>query len=66
LIEEGLVTLDEGEREAIYQQLNQLLHDDAPWVYMWNPEDIYGIAESISGFEPNGVGYFYAKDLSRE
>jgi peptide/nickel transport system substrate-binding protein len=66
LIEEGLVTLDEGEREAIYQQLNQLLHDDAPWVYMWNAEDIYGIAESVSGFEPNGVGYFYAKDLSRE
>lgn len=66
LIEQGLVTIDPAEREAIYQELNQLLHDDAPWVYMWNPEDIYGIVESLSGFDPNGVGYFYIKDLARE
>ncbi len=66
LIEEGLVTIDVEEREAIYQELNQVLHDDAPWVYMWNPEDIYGIVDSLSGFEPNGVGYFYVKDLARK
>jgi peptide/nickel transport system substrate-binding protein len=66
LIEQGLVTIDPAEREAIYQELNQVLHDDAPWVYMWNPEDIYGVVDTLSGFEPNGVGYFYVKDLARE
>ncbi len=65
LIEQGLSTIDEAERESVYQELNQVLHDDAPWVYMWNPEDIYGIVENLSGFEPNGVGYFYVKDLAR-
>jgi peptide/nickel transport system substrate-binding protein len=66
LIEQASVTLDEGERAALYQQLNQLLRDDAPWVYMWNPEDIYGTVPSLAGFAPNGVGYFYVKDLSRQ
>jgi peptide/nickel transport system substrate-binding protein len=66
LIEQAGSTLDEAEREALYQELNQVLRDDAPWVYMWNPEDIYATADSIAGFEPNGVGYFYVKDLSRQ
>jgi peptide/nickel transport system substrate-binding protein len=66
LIEKASVTLDEAERRAIYEELNQVLHDDAPWVYMWNPIDIYAIDESLTGFEPNGVGYFYVKDLARK
>ena len=65
LMDQASVTLDLEERRAIYQELNQVLHDDAPWVYMWNPEDIYGIVDDVSGFAPNGVGYFYIKDLSR-
>jgi peptide/nickel transport system substrate-binding protein len=66
LIEKAAVTLDEEERRAIYAELNQVLHDDAPWVFMWNPEDIYGAVNSLDGFAPNGVGYFYVKDLSRK
>jgi peptide/nickel transport system substrate-binding protein len=66
LINEASKTLDTAKREALYKQLNRLLHDDAPWVYMWNPEDIYAIRDTIVGFEPNGVGYFYVKDLSRK
>jgi peptide/nickel transport system substrate-binding protein len=66
LIEQALGTLDEGEREAIYQELNQVLHEDAPWVFMWFPEDIYGIVDNLTGFAPTGVGYFYAKDLAFE
>ncbi len=65
LIEEAESTLDDDERRAIYQELNQLLHDDAAWVFMWNPEDIYATGNDIVGFEPDGVGFFYLKDLSR-
>lgn len=66
LIEQASVTLDNDERLALYQQLNQVLHDDAPWVFMWNPEDIYGTVSNLAGFEPTGVGYFYIKELSRQ
>ena len=58
--------LDNAKRLALYQKLNQVLRDDAPWVYMWNPEDIYAIRSNLSGFAPNGVGYFYVKNLSRK
>ena len=66
LIEKVSVTLDEQERLAILAELNQALHDDAPWVFLWNPEDIYGTVNNLAGFAPNGVGYFYIKDLARK
>ena len=66
LIETVSSSLDENERMTALKELQQVLHDDAPWVYMWNPEDIYATSDSIAGFAPDGVGYFYAKDLSRE
>lgn len=65
LIAEAGATLDNDARKAIYQELNQVLHDDAPWVFMWNPEDIYGAVNELTGFAPNSVGYFYVKDLAR-
>lgn len=66
LIDQASVTLDSEERSAIYQELNQVLHDDAPWVFMWNPVDIYGIVDNLDGFAPDGVGFFYIKDLARQ
>jgi peptide/nickel transport system substrate-binding protein len=66
LIETISSSLDEAERMAALAELQRVLHEDAPWVYMWNPEDIYATQDSIAGFAPDGVGYFYAKDLSRE
>ena len=66
LIDTAAVTLDIEERRAIYQELNQALHDDAPWVFMWNPVDIYGTVDNLTGFTPDGVGFFYIKDLARE
>lgn len=65
LITDASSELDTDKRRELYQQLNQVLHDDAPWVYMWNPEDIYAIKDDIQGFSPTGVGFFYIKDLSR-
>lgn len=66
LIDQASVTIDTEERRAIYQELNQALHDDAPWVFMWNPLDIYGTVDNIDGFAPDGVGFFYIKDLARK
>ncbi len=65
LIEEASAELDTDKRLELYRELNQVLHDDAPWVFMWNPEDSYAISDDIHGFAPNGVGYFYIYDLSR-
>jgi peptide/nickel transport system substrate-binding protein len=66
LIDEANVTLDVAKRLALYQKLNKVLRDDAPWVFMWNPEDIYATRSNLAGFTPNGVGYFYVKNLSRK
>lgn len=66
LIDDANATLDDAKRLALYQQLNKVLREDAPWVYMWNPDDIYATRSNLAGFTPNGSGYFLVKSLTRK
>jgi ABC-type transport system substrate-binding protein len=36
LIEEGLVTSDQAERAAIYQEFEQIMFDDQPYLFAWS------------------------------
>jgi peptide/nickel transport system substrate-binding protein len=58
LIEAGRSTVDEEERDAIYAEAVEIVGDDAPWAPLINPQEIYGVAESIENFEPSRVGRF--------
>jgi peptide/nickel transport system substrate-binding protein len=40
--------LDEESRLARYYELMAHLHDDAPWIFMYNQEDIYGVNRSLA------------------
>lgn len=53
LMEEAKATLDEGKREEIYQQINEILCDDCPWIGMFN-SNLYALARTgISGVNIN-------------
>jgi len=52
LIETGRTTLDTAERRRIYGQASRLAHDEAPWLFLWNGMDIYGINKSVADWEP--------------
>ena len=63
LIEMGSRTVDESEREAIYRQCFRLIHDDAPWLFLYNPEDIYGVSEALRDWSPTVDGFIDPRHL---
>ena len=48
LIKEARSTMDPERRMAIYKDLNNLVHQEAPWLFLMQFEDIYGLSKSIS------------------
>jgi peptide/nickel transport system substrate-binding protein len=50
LIQQAASTVDGGQREMIYKQVAQIVHDDPPWLFMYSQEDAYGVASRVSGF----------------
>jgi len=52
LIETGRTTLDTAERRRIYSQASRLAHDEAPWLFLWNGMDIYGVSKAVTDWEP--------------
>jgi len=51
LVDEGRSISDFDERSAIYEEANQILVDDAPYIYMYNKLDIRAYAPYVHGFE---------------
>ncbi len=55
LIQEGRTTVDQDERAAIYARAQEIIWDDAPWVFLYSPNTIAG---QVSGLE----GVYYMPD----
>lgn len=58
LLEEGRRTLDEDSRADLYQQVQQIVMDDAAAIMVANDTTEFGLAENVTGFNDNGIqGY---------
>ncbi len=47
LIDRGRTTVDAEERQAIYSELSHLLAEEAPWVYLHQQVDVYGLSSQL-------------------
>jgi peptide/nickel transport system substrate-binding protein len=63
LIQKGGQTIDRTQREAIYKQVAQMLHDDAPWLYLYAQQDAYGVAKKVTGFVARPDANIWINDL---
>lgn len=54
LIDEAQATPNEQRRKAIYQQAYELLNQDAPWIFLYNPILTWAVGPAAEGFEPTG------------
>ena len=59
LIAQGLATQDLDERAAIYQEIQQLIIDDAPWINLYTSSTFEGAADRVQGFEHYLSGGFF-------
>ncbi len=47
LIEEARTIVDSTKREQLYKQANKILNQDAPWIFLHQQNDIYGVSKRI-------------------
>jgi peptide/nickel transport system substrate-binding protein len=46
-IARAITLVDAKARASAYAELQQLIHDEAPWVFLWQQHDLYGVATSV-------------------
>lgn len=56
LIRPYMETLDQPKRAAIGRRLLRFLHDDAPWVFLYQEPDLYGVRNDVV-WTPNVYDY---------
>ena len=57
LLEKARVTPDGPERKALYFQIQDMLKEQAPWVFLANKKQVYGMQNYLTGFQPSPFGY---------
>ena len=56
LIEQAAATVDVTEREAIYREVYAIVRDDAPWIFLYNPTNYWGVGSRLRGWSPRSDG----------
>lgn len=59
LVEKGAQTFDERERHEIYNQLQQVVYDQAPFIYLYSPLSIVAVRDRIQNFDPTPLETFH-------
>jgi peptide/nickel transport system substrate-binding protein len=57
LLEQGQTTVDEAERRDAYYQVQEILHQDAPWVPIAYSKVPVGMQDQVQGYQPNPTGH---------
>jgi peptide/nickel transport system substrate-binding protein len=53
---------DPEKRLDEYKQAQVLVNRDAPWIFLWLPQDIYGVSARLAGFAPSPDGRLNLRD----
>jgi glutathione transport system substrate-binding protein len=56
LIEDGLKTVDNAKRAQIYGDLQKVLWEDKPWVFLYVPNNVWGTGANVEGAYVLGDG----------
>ena len=59
LCEQGLATSDHAKRVAIYQQIQKLVWQGAPWVFVNSTEQVRAIRTNVHGYQLNPTQMFF-------
>ena len=53
MLDEAAVELDKDKRAAMYNKAEAMVNDDVPCVFLWVPQDIYGVSSRLKGWQPS-------------
>jgi len=57
LLEKARVSVDPVEREVAYLEAQEIIRDDAPWIFLNNSENVDGVRSNVKGFEQHPAGH---------
>ena len=57
LLKQARAENDEAKRKAAYDKAVQIIHDDAPYVFIYHPNNLFGLRANVTGFTyvPDGI-----------
>jgi len=56
LLEAGRLTVDVAERRAMYQQVDQILNRELPYIWLWQRTLVRGVSNRVSGIIESPIG----------
>jgi peptide/nickel transport system substrate-binding protein len=65
LLKLGTTTLDPEKRVKIYHDIQKILLDDAPWVYISHATNLYAIRKNVKNFHPHPTGVTWLQGVSK-
>ncbi|MBZ6078268.1 ABC transporter substrate-binding protein [Microvirga puerhi] len=64
LIDAGAQEIDREKRAAIYRKAAQLMHEEAPVVFLFGGYDFYGVSNKLDGIVPRGDQRFFLQNVT--
>lgn len=57
LLDLGRTSADQDDRLAAYKEAQEIIRDDAPWIFTWIGENVSGIRNNVEGFKQHPAGH---------
>lgn len=64
LLDLGRYTTDQDERVEYYEEAQEIIAEEAPWVFLQTRENVSGVSNRVSGFEHHPTGSYFLKDVT--
>jgi peptide/nickel transport system substrate-binding protein len=52
LLDAAETEIDQEKRRQMYLRAQAIVTDEAPWIFLYLPEDIYGVSRRVEGWRP--------------
>jgi peptide/nickel transport system substrate-binding protein len=56
LLDAANTETDQAKRAGLYSQAEAIVNKDLPKVYLWVAQDLYGVSNRLSGWQPSSDG----------
>lgn len=53
LLEMAATEVDQEKRASMYAEAEAIVNEELPYVYLWVPQDIYGVSKRVTGWKPS-------------
>ncbi|MCC7425352.1 MAG: ABC transporter substrate-binding protein [Alphaproteobacteria bacterium] len=52
LLDAAETEVDDAKRREMYNRAQVIVNQEAPWIFLWLPQDLYGVSRRITGWRP--------------